>query len=841
MALAVVAVTLGACSSGNPVIPAILRGPRAVVAFNGKSPDSGGLVVPLLAIAATRGNELRIIDPLGDTPLAAPNIAYPLGVPTMQVPIHLAVASMGDQQPDVLLVGSGGSVIQLYGSWLDGDTPPEAGFGIVWTKDLAGWNLGPLLGAGVQIASMTGGAVPSGAPVGNPPVAPAAVGQARVFVGLTGGDDGKKGRLLVLDFARGDNGVVQLLTDPADPTTSLPLGFGPVGLSFSPDNTHLYVASRDVVLGSDGSQVLGIAEIDTSQGPPSTWTVRALDGLAPTTAVSAVILGERTAANPKTFGPPVLRVYASVDPSGCGRQAPIACGIATYDPARQDLGLARDPSPGPSPKGAQVPAQSYQTPIFVPADPFALATALPPASGTQRCVQPASCDGFDGGASPLMALAPQSGIIWTTAAGAVAGASGSVFVLDLGRWSIPDETDMLAQTGFQTRVASASSTLPSDVTGNQIGLYQTPGFDPPPPAPPTPPSVPIVITPGALPSAFIVWPGFTTDDLWSLSWQGLLPGLWNRNGSLGRLPTGELYLAVQQPVNASGPPPSSASDWLVGAFVDDAELGIHAAADWIVGDRAVFTPTVNPAIPCPGHPNPVTSTDTMAPWETSIEAILPQRTDESFPGGAMVLDSSAADVACLANQIPLGTSVSVILSVRASALVLVGLGTGYAGRPQFDRRFDLAWQPEADLTDEALILARKARRFYYPGGPYAGATNGGPCADGQACYPGFPEMTDPMQSGPLVAFRPGLVCAGTCPPGATPPRDAAVTFTTASGFTPVARRITGVAAGTWITSFDKSVFPVDEALGRVFYTTFIGDAMMMLPPGQPAASSTVIR
>jgi hypothetical protein len=200
-----------------------------------------------------------------------------------------------------------------------------------------------------------------------------------------------------------------------------------------------------------------------------------------------------------------------------------------------------------------------------------------------------------------------------------------------------------------------------------------------------------------------------------------------------------------------------------------------------------------------------------------------------------------SDVECLARKIPLGTSVTVTLSVRSSGLLLSGLLAGYAGRPEFDRRFNLAWQPEDFSATEAQVLARKARRFFYPGGPYAGLTNGGPCPGGVPCYPGFPEMTDPLQSGPLVGFRPGLSCSGTCPPGATPPRGAFLTFVTASGLVPMGRRISGVAAGTWVTSFDKSLFSQDDFLGRVFYTAFIGDALMMLPPGQGSSLTTIIR
>ncbi len=73
------------------------------------------------------------------------------------------------------------------------------------------------------------------------------------------------------------------------------------------------------------------------------------------------------------------------------------------------------------------------------------------------------------------------------------------------------------------------------------------------------------------------------------------------------------------------------------------------------------------------------------------------------------------------------------------------------------------------------------------------------------------------------------------------PTNAVLSFTTASGLVPMSRRAASVAVGTFVTSFDKSVFPADEFLGRVFYTTFIGDALMMVPPGQAANQSKLIQ
>ena len=80
------------------------------------------------------------------------------------------------------------------------------------------------------------------------------------------------------------------------------------------------------------------------------------------------------------------------------------------------------------------------------------------------------------------------------------------------------------------------------------------------------------------------------------------------------------------------------------------------------------------------------------------------------------------------------------------AWCLPGASAGYAGRPVLDVRFELAWTDETGLSGEALVLARKARRFYYPS------------AFPARSYAGFPEMTDPMQPGPALGFRVGRYC-----------------------------------------------------------------------------------
>ena len=87
--------------------------------------------------------------------------------------------------------------------------------------------------------------------------------------------------------------------------------------------------------------------------------------------------------------------------------------------------------------------------------------------------------------------------------------------------------------------------------------------------------------------------------------------------------------------------------------------------------------------------------------------------------------------------------------LRAGGFVLVGAASGYAGRPVLDVRYELAWADESSLSGEALVLSRKARRFYYP------------ASFPTQIYSAYPGMTNPLQPGPAVGFRLGRYCPTT--------------------------------------------------------------------------------
>ncbi len=873
------ALAFSACSSGSPIIPAGFDGPVAIAPFMGINPDSpdAGLV-PLLAVASFRGNDLVLVDPFDDFPVAGPNISWALSIPTLQRPSFLEARSLGDGLADLLVVAGPEPRVQVVGTWLDGTT----GYGVVATLDLSGQ-----VGAGAQILSMALAAVPEGPQTGTPPMAPAAVGRAWIVVGLTDVNDPTGGQLLVLEMARQADGSIALASAPV----AKPLGFPPAAVAAAPDNVHVYVASQQPIQDSSGQLVLGIAEVDASSGLGAAWPVRAFDARgAGTFSIIAAFVGERTQENFYTFAPPALRVYASLDPSGCGPERDIACGVATFDPATG--GLASDPAV-PGPPGWSVPTQSYRTPMPVASLPIAVGIA-PPATapgpdapgkpfGSQVCYSPASTGvllplcptvtevpttpPFNGGGAPqsFMLLAPPTGQIWTSVTGLVTAIDGLAYIQDLGRFGPVNAVSMLNDDNTRTKALGATAVVPAGPLGNSslfgfpdgtaaIGLW----LDGSPSK--------VVSNATDLAEAITVWPGFTKDDRWLVSYQGVLPGLAQRRAVLGLSGDATLYLAIQEAAvpSVDGVLPDD-SYWVPGAIVARPDLGIHTLErDGTPGDIGQFLLDNDP---CPStRPNWIPTGGTVPVYDPTkaplaheaVVASLLAPDEVLYPGGSMrlspVVDPSAdpalaTEYQCLVAWFQRPENARRVLTafrnnppssdfprgawVRAGGLLLSGSVAGYAGRPIMDVSYQLAWTDEAGLTGEALLLARKARRFYYPS------------AYPTRPYSAYPDMDDPMQPGPAVGFRVGRFCLTTvpgCDAETSPPvRDAGVDFVTQSGLVALSRRPTSSAGGTSVTSFDKSIFPGLEYVGRVFYATFTGDMLMMIPPGLDVGQTITIR
>ena len=874
------ALAFAACSSGSPIIPAGFDGPVAVVPFlgvNPAEPDAG--LVPLLAVASFRSDELALVDPNFDAPVPAPNLSWALTIPTLPRPSLLASGSLEDGDADLLVVAGSAPIVQVVGTWLDG----AGGYGIAETL-----NFSQEVGAGSQVLSLVVAPVPSGPPTGNPAMAEISVGRVRLIVGVDDPFDLTSGKLVVLDMVRRPDGSI----GPDGAPVVKRLGFAPVAMATSPDNVHLYIATRDIIHDSFGSTVLGIAEVDTSPGTSAPWSVRGFDARnAPTTSVAAAFVGERSELSFFIFDEPKLRVYAALDPSGCGSQRDIACGVATFDPALG--GLAADPAP-PGPPGSRVPRQSYRTPFIIPSFALAMGIAYPaqfpgsvaPSSpfGSQVCFSPNVAGvtlplcpnvteipggppfNLNGVPQRFMLQAPSSGQLWTSVVGLVTAIDGLAYVQDLGRFGPVNALAMLSDPTARTSAVGSSAVGPVGPFGNSAFF----GFPPGTAAigfwqdhPASSGALPTVVSASAdLIAATIVWPGFTRDDGWLVSYQGVMPGFAQRRSVLGLTGDGHLYVAIQDAAvpSVNGELPAS-SYWVTGAIVTRPELGLHTLErDGAPGDIALFLLDNDP---CPStRPNWIPNGQSTAVYdptkppmahEAVLTSILPEDPD-LYPGGAMRLvpaadAAMASEYACLVSWFQQPDNVGWVLTafrnnppssdyargtwVRAGGFLLAGSSTGYSGRPVLDVRYDLAWADESGLSGEALLLARKARRFYY--------ASAYPTRE----YAGFPEMTDPMQPGPALGFRLGRFCVPAltgCDPATSPPaRDAGVRFFTQSGFISMSRHPSNTSGGNFVTSFDKSIFPGQEYRGTVFYSTFIGDALMMIPPGLDVGQTLTIR
>ena len=827
-----------ACAKSPVPTPGSFSGPGAAAVFVGWTPARPGSPWPYLAVANTRGDELRILDPATDKTLLSPGYAFPLSVPTLPSPLRLAAASLGDGQPDLLVVAGVGSEVQVVGTWMDGfdrtdpaNPVPVPGSG---PRVAASYDLSGEVGSGAEILSLLGAPVP-GSPVGSPPVASPMAGRARVLVGASGSVDGQGGKLVVLEFRRGPGGSVEI----AGPPAVVPLGFDALSLALSPDNFHVYAATTDLITETAGGrQVFGVAEVETSADVSTAWPVRGFDARgAGTNLVAAAWVGERLAADAEDFAPPVPRVYASLDLASCGRRHAIDCGIATFDPVGG--GLASDPAP----PGLAVQPQTYRTPLFVPAVPLALAVAMPPATGSEvcfpECLDPTVLGGVRRPSQPLMRVAPTSGQRWTTAIAAVPAADGNVYVLDLGRYSAPDDESLLNPAGKNNlRVTAAISGVPAPAppTYSKLGLYVE--------HPPDGSSEYLTASESKMPLAVMLTPGFTRSEQWSLTWQGGLPGLvgavprpapsqWSPGQGLecvlGRLGDGSLYLAMQRALGTS---------WVMTADVTSPELGVHAADLYPQGDIAEFKAANDPAgcEPAQGQ----------VAHEASVANILP-RDPASMPGGGARLAGSTPDLQCLSDALAAqpGATLAGECYLRSSGLVLVGNLSGYAGRPDMGSRYDFKWTEEDVLSGEALVLARKARRFYYAGES--------PCKTQGLPVPcsGYPEFTDPLAAGPVLGLKPGVACPDPAQPDSwlecqgdpdwPLPRGATILFATADGVAPMFRSPATVSLGTDAVALDKSLLPGSESEGTVIYVPCYGNIVFEALPGAFVTSSKTLR
>lgn len=827
LAVLLLAVLAAACGDSAPNVGAQLRVPSAITVFRGVT-EVRPEVAPYVAVANSGSDQLTLIDPVDDRPVQSPGLVFPLAIPTDASPRFVAAASLADGGADALVVAgapdpaTGEVSLQLVATW-DGRPRPIATH--------------PVGSGGEVILGLAGAPVPQDAAAVDG-VTPPVPGVARILVSLSGG------QLRVVRAVRQEGGAIRLADEGV-----IALGgstpFDAVSLSPSPDGRHLYAASGEPITGTDGTVALGVAEFDTL-GDPTAWVVRALSARATTYGVAAARVIERSLEEADAFNReqmtngPRLLVYALPDRATCGPTRSIDCGIVTIDPVTGTL--AEDP----------VNEMPYRAPMRLPVLPLAIATwDRPPAVPLPADVIASPGDAEAG--LPLLTMAglhytPGTGARVTSALALATGADGRSYSIDLGRWG-PGSDLSLLRAPSQTRVYGLTDVTDPSVAA-QIGMWNEAN----PPTEDTP--VPRLETnPTDMTAQMLVTPGYTPDELWTLGWQYPLTGLAARRSVLVRDATLGLVLAMQVPDEANG-----TTTWRDAVGLFSPQLGVH------LGDVVEVDLDADAALPEP----------CAATGEGRVADILPPD-PARWPGGALVLsppiappvraDEPAREAVytCWADQLASGVHLSTA-TIFSGEWVLVGSSFGHAGRPQPNVPFSVdypgrnatgfveeqleaacaipSWPPPEPVpacdatcreTCEALAIARKTRRFYYPHEDCRGSEGALACE-----ITGRPgTIEESLIVGPAIAFRFGLNTESVT---AAHPivRAANVYFRTASGLAESFRAPDTGGQATGIVGFDRSPFTLTEPR-IVFYVSYTDNTVYEAAFGAFATESKTLR
>ena len=884
LALAVAA----ACGSATPTAEIRFLEPTAVVVFNGITVQTPGTVKPYFAVANAGRADLTLLDAVSGQAVAAPVVLRSLAIPTPSArPSLLVSARLGDDlapppgqpqthRPDLLVaVGTGSSQLELVSTWGADGVVSIPNNGVVD------------LGAGAEILAAIATPIVGGGAV--------ASGRVRLIAALSGR------QLAVVVYARTPTSTQPDAIAPVGPPVIVKLPFQPLAVAIDPDEVsgtpaalHLYAATLDPLTRPDGSRVFGVAMLDATLPPGDAWaaspSLQLIDARAPTRLVAAATVEERKPDAAGNFpssppglpsspfqSPAVRRVYAFLDPSSCGPDQRIDCGIAVLDPTPTALGLVPDYSIGSPTTGTPMP---YLAPIFVPSVPVALSISKPPAVP----IDSSSTTGnqFAGQYMPLVA---GTGVRATSAVAAVAAADGRVYIVDLSRWQIPSDVSILRDTAASpTRTrASAMATIgvvdqqpdPRFFRSRELGVWDVTN--------PAKPALVVGATGDALSNINVVrvTPGFTPSDVWRIKYQGTLPGLSVRTAETGPTGTGGTWLAMQL---------TSGGTQIDVARLYDPTLAVQG------GDIVIISAAELTSAQC--APLQATATAAALNVETQITAILAP--SGAYPGGAVVVqpldgpngttqwrDCFNAEIAGQAHSADKGSALRA--EVIAGGYVMVGDQTGYAGRPAVvadptpATAFALAYQNEDALscpilpwpaalptattdpfyacTDatcrsacESLVLARKARRTYH----LADACSlDVPGADAR-CFQVWPtaQYPFPQATGPVISFRLGLQERFVAAPGitvmppptntttATPARGLELDLTTVDALSPTFRRAPSGAGDVvyptgGITAFDRSPYKASDSYR--FFVTFGSDFVLDFSPALAQNTGNVYR
>jgi hypothetical protein len=616
------------------------------------------------------------------------------------------------------------------------------------------------LPAGAEVLAAAAAAVPV---VGSP--SEALGGSARLVIALTGG------QLQIVELARTGDAV------EATPGALSTLTFEVSSLSQGADLGVIFAGSLDPTVGVAGIALPGGAVLASCATP------------APVKAVAAVSYGSW---DPATWpadpaGALVERVIAAPLESDCGEGKSVRCGLLSVVPT---FSAATPP----------VLTALALEPTWIPADKRVATdeTHLIPLA------LPAPIDGLlatGRAATNLLPLVPGVGT-GTTGLAVVAAADGGVYPIDLARWTLASSTTATTGDG-RTRVSAASADA---VNGSRIALWKLDkGLN-------------RIASSLSSKSADLldkarvrVTPGFTPDDAWTLTWQGVLPGLDTRGAVLGRDATGP-WLAVQVDLG-TGPTAVANLGALDVRPGDLVELGGYGSA-------------------CPAG--------TRVEVLDVVTGVAGAAADAAHLRGL----SGGALPACLASVPASGSTVEEVATFRAAGLVLTGERHGYAGRV-----------PHTNTTADVPGIVTGRRLFHV----YDGCADGSECAtrwrDGTIYDLAFPFPTGAtvgattLDTGETPALVLGLAAgfvtvdaAGVQTVTAVPPvQGTALRFTTKSGLVAAARR--PIIDGTPVAStLPTGIALRDPVTGAVsVHVSYTAGLVMLFNTGEAADKVAVLR
>lgn len=914
LALAAGAVALASgCNKGSSQPAFRLAEPSSVAVFQAYAHKHSATLHPYVAVANSGQDELVLFDPVDDVVVASPILIRPLSVP-LPAPRPAIVASASftapageAPRPDLLVVvAAASSELQLIRTWKD---PNQIDPGLVTdgAVDLGG-----------EVVALIATPTVNGSGELEPD-------RVRVVAALT------SGRLAMVEYQwTGDPGTGGAVAPVSAAPVVQDLGFDALSLAVdaSLDGSHevtpparpplrnprfLYAATLDPI---PPSNVEGVAELDMA-GSPGGWAVQALNAHTPTRLVAAFTLQERVTdergaydqvtalglghGDFNSFQPDAVhRVYAYRDPASCGPKTAEACGVAVLDPVTADV--LEDPwHTGETPK-------RYLPPIAIPSLPVALVPG-PPAwnpptdenAGLESDPIPDPPPATPEFHHRFMVINTGAGPRITTGVLFIPSEDGRSYFADLARWEVPSNKFQIDPIGTPTAVSSYRQ---SEIDAPRIGFY-------------VPPNVAAAdAANGALPRPswdpsaaavfyFRLTPGFTPDDLWSVTYQGYLPSLAsNRPALVENVGGGLLSVALQ----------ASTSSQVVNVF--DPALGVR------VGDVVELWTTQ--IAQCPDTTTTVAG-EAVAPVEGKIVQVV--KPDAAHPGGSLVvqagdcvpilkLGATSCDdlthgpwksmASCWATA-PAGTPVPLEgtrqVRIRASGggnpgaleldgkdFVVIGTGTGYAGRatsvpegttfPSFtfasDGEAALAAScplipypsdplavPDCDESCrsncETAAIARRARRNHLTSAfCYKGSTEDPNKRN--YCETYFPEFAKHVSdvapqgtfdgeppAGPVLAFS-----LGVQQPTATASmflvRDTQVIFATRSGHDPVSRYGGGANGGPAIGPMGAAYFDrsFDTSWGKQsdryrFFVPHVGNLILDATPARSNGLSRVLR